>query len=172
MCNEIFHSFWRKLHRLSLLAFDFAVRGHRKVWKIIESGVQGRQNIREPSSPSFSSVSQCVPFSSSVNNTMMCVWKSHECIQIAARMRQDEGNFWFTKASRERQNGKTLALPNLICKIYGRCLVPRASRKSSKRSVQNLNWLTVLFPKFLTLHTRWTVFPTNPVTFDETVVSK
>lgn len=32
--------------------------------------------------------------------------------------------------------------------------------------------LTVLFPKFLTLHTRWTVFPTRPVTFDETVVSK
>lgn len=34
------------------------------------------------------------------------------------------------------------------------------------------NWLTVLFPRFLTLHMRWTVFPTKPVTFDETVVSK
>jgi hypothetical protein len=32
--------------------------------------------------------------------------------------------------------------------------------------------LTVLFPKFLTLHTKWTVFPTRPVTFDVTVVSK
>lgn len=35
------------------------------------------------------------------------------------------------------------------------------------------SWIfTVLFPRFLTLHIRWTVFPTRPVTFDETVVSK
>lgn len=32
--------------------------------------------------------------------------------------------------------------------------------------------LTVLFPRFLTLHTRCTFLPTNPVIFDGMVLSK
>lgn len=42
--------------------------------------------------------------------------------------------------------------------------------------IWNIDWLylllTVRFPRFFTLHTKWTFLPTKPVIFDEIVESK
>lgn len=42
----------------------------------------------------------------------------------------------------------------------------------NKRILKKRVWHTVRFPRFFTLHTRWTVLPTSPVMLDGTDVSK
>lgn len=52
--------------------------------------------------------------------------------------------------------------------------VQRSSRHFDKWNTEKAMWygLTVRFPRFFTLHTKWTLLPTKPVIFDGMVVSK